>query len=314
MSDSLITLGKPGRKADPAGRKPAWLKVLLPSGEDFARTRDAVHEQRLNTVCEEARCPNIAECWASGTATIMLLGEVCTRGCRFCNVKTGNPGGVVDTEEPRRVADAIAKLGLKYVVLTMVDRDDVDDGGARHVAETVAAIKKRDAAILVETLVGDWNGRIASVGATLEGRPDVYAHNIETVERLQRKVRDARCGYERSLETLREAKRLDPAVVTKSSLMLGLGETEDEVVATMRDLREAGVEVLTLGQYLRPTTWHLPVERYVDPQEFDDWAEEGRAMGFAYVASGPLVRSSYKAGEYFIASLLQTRRGHGRVS
>lgn len=243
----------------------------------------------------------------------MILGDTCTRGCRFCHVKTGNPKGVVDRDEPRRVADAIGTLGLTYVVLTMVDRDDLEDGGASIVAETISSIKRKDERILVEALVGDWHGDLGAVAATLEGRPDVYAHNVETVERLQRRVRDGRCGYRQSLDTLVEAKRLDPQVVTKSSLMLGLGETEDEIGAAMRDLREAGVDVLTLGQYLRPTPWHLPVERWVDPQEFSDWAAEGEAMGFAYVASGPLVRSSYKAGEYFIQNLLQKRRADGRV-
>ena len=312
MDDRLITLGKPGLR----GRKPDWLKVPLAGGEGFADTREAIHAAGLHTVCEEARCPNIAECWSGGTATIMVLGEVCTRGCRFCNVKTGNPHGVVDRDEPRRVADAIAKLALKYVVLTMVDRDDLDDGGASIVAETISAIKKHDAGILVEALVGDWHGDLRAVAATLEGRPDVYAHNIETVARLQRKVRDARCGYEQSLDTLVEAKRLDAHVTTKSSIMLGLGETDDEISATMRDLRAAGVEVLTLGQYLRPSPWHLEVERWVEPQEFTDWAAEGEAMGFAYVAAGPLVRSSYKAAEYFIQNVLDAKRkqNDGRVS
>lgn len=303
------------------GRKPDWLKVPLAGGEGFAETREAIHAAGLHTVCEEARCPNIAECWNGGTATIMVLGEICTRGCRFCNVKTGNPHGVVDRDEPRRVADAIAKLALKYVVLTMVDRDDLADGGASIVAETIAAIKKLgqsavSSGILVEALVGDWHGDLSAVATTLEGRPDVYAHNIETVARLQRKVRDARCGYKQSLETLVEAKRLDAHVTTKSSIMLGLGETDDEISATMRDLRAAGVEVLTLGQYLRPSPWHLEVERWVEPQEFTDWAAEGEAMGFAYVAAGPLVRSSYKAAEYFIQNVLDAKRkqNDGRVS
>ena len=323
MDDRLITLGKPSLR----GRKPDWLKVPLPGGAAFARTKEAIHAAGLHTVCEEARCPNIAECWGGGagaaadgerrgTATIMVLGDVCTRGCRFCDVKSGNPKGVVDRDEPRRVAEAVAQLALRYVVLTMVDRDDLEDGGASVVAETVASIKRLDPEILVEALVGDWRGDVRAIAATLEGRPDVYAHNIETVERLQRRVRDARCGYRQSLDTLAEAKRLDADVVTKSSIMLGLGESEEEILATMRDLRAAGVEVLTLGQYLRPTPWHLEVERWVDPQEFRDWAAEGEAMGFAYVAAGPLVRSSYKAGEYFIANMLQKRRTtrDGRVS
>ena len=308
MDERLISLGKPAKNPDPKLRKPDWLKVLLPSGEGFQRTRETVHSLGLNTVCEEARCPNIAECWGGGTATIMLLGDTCTRGCRFCNVKTGNPQGVVDRDEPRRVGAAIAALALKYVVLTTVDRDDLADGGGAHIGETIATIKRLNPRILVEALVGDFRGDANGVHAVLDGAPDVYAHNIETVERLTRKVRDARMTYRQSLGTLAEAKRRAPGVVTKSSIMLGLGETEDEVAATMRDLRESGVEVLTLGQYLRPTSWHLPVQRYVTPEEFGDWRAEGEAMGFSYVASGPLVRSSYKAGEYFIENMLHRRR------
>ena len=271
------------------------------------RTLETIQSLGLNTVCEEARCPNIAECWGGGTATIMLLGEMCTRGCRFCNVKTGNPGGVVEADEPRRVGNAIAKLGLSYVVLTTVDRDDLADGGAAHIAETIATIKRLNEKVLVEALVGDFRGDARGVRAILDARPDVYAHNIETVERLTRTVRDARSNYRQSLATLAEAKKLSPRTITKSSIMLGLGESEDDVVAAMRDLRAAGVDILTLGQYLRPTDWHLPVERYVTPEEFDDWRAEGEAHGFAFVASGPLVRSSYKAGEYFIEHLLKNR-------
>lgn len=307
MDESLITLGKPRKNEDPRGRKPDWLKVTLPSGEGYVRTRETLHSLGLNTVCEEARCPNIGECWGGGTATIMLLGEICTRGCRFCNVKTGNPGGVVDAGEPQRVGTAIAKLGLRYVVLTTVDRDDLPDGGAAHIGETIATIKRGDPKILVEALVGDFRGAAAGVQAVLDGGPDVYAHNVETVERLTRRVRDARSNYRQSIETLAEAKRRAPKVITKSSIMLGLGESEEDVVATMRDLRAAGVDVLTLGQYLRPTAWHLPVERFVTPEEFDDWRAEGEALGFAFVASGPLVRSSYKAGEYFIEHMTEQR-------
>ena len=312
MDDRLITLGKPRKNADAAGRKPDWLKVLLPSGTGYSATKETIHSLGLNTIGEEARCPTIAECWAGGTATIMLLGDTCTRGCRFCNVKTGNPGGVVDGDEPRRVGMAIAKLGLKYVVLTTVDRDDLPDGGGAHIGETVATIKRENPSILVEALVGDFRGDLRGVDAVLRGGPDVYAHNVETVERLTRKVRDARMSWRQSLDTLAAAKRRVPSVVTKSSIMLGLGEAEDEVVATMSALRDAGVEVLTLGQYLRPTAWHLPVQRYVTPEEFDDWRAEGEAMGFACVASGPLVRSSYRAGEYFIENMLNRRQSSDR--
>jgi len=305
--DSLVTLSRPGAKPDPAGRKPAWFKVSLPQGHTWAAVRDSLHARSLHTVCEEARCPNLAECWGGGTATIMLLGDTCTRGCRFCNVKTGNPGGVVDADEPRRVASGVAAMGLRYVVLTTVDRDDLADGGAAHIAATIEAIKTQDRALLVEALVGDFRGEAQAIATVLAARPDVYAHNVETVERLTPQVRDRRMTYAQSLGTLVDAKRLAPGVVTKSSIMLGLGERDGEIEATMRDLLDAGVEVLTLGQYLRPSSWHLPVERWVPPEEFDAWKAKGESMGFAYVASGPLVRSSYKAGEYFIQNLLQAR-------
>ena len=282
--------------------------MRLPTGDTYAAVRDSLHARALHTVCEEARCPNVAECWGGGTATIMLLGDTCTRGCRFCNVKTGNPGGVVDGGEPRRVAESIAAMGLRYVVLTTVDRDDLADGGAAHIGETIETIKRLDAGILVEALVGDFRGERDAIATVLAAQPDVYAHNVETVERLTPLVRDRRMTYAQSLGTLVDAKRLAPGVVTKSSIMLGLGERDDEIAATMRDLLDAGVEVLTLGQYLRPSSWHLPVERWVAPAEFDAWKAKGEAMGFAYVASGPLVRSSYKAGEYFIENLLQGRR------
>lgn len=304
----LVTLGKPVRKPDPAGRKPEWLKVFLPGGEGYRRTKETLQRLSLHTVCEEARCPNVAECWGGGTATIMLLGEVCTRGCRFCNVKTGNPNGIVDRDEPARVGSAIAEMGLTYVVLTTVDRDDLADGGAAHIAETIATIKTKDPNVLVEALVGDFRGDRDATAKICDAAPDVYAHNVETVERLTRKVRDARCDYRQSIDTLVEAKRRGR--LTKSSIMLGLGESEDDVLATMRDLRDAGVSVLTLGQYLRPTDWHLPVERWITPQEFDDWRETGESLGFAYVASGPLVRSSYKAGEYFIKNMLREKEHH----
>ncbi len=288
--------------------------MTLPAGDDYRRTRETIHGLGLHTVCEEARCPNVGECWSAGTATIMLLGDTCTRGCRFCNVKTGNPGGIVDADEPARVGEAVARMGLTYVVLTTVDRDDLADGGAAHIAATVETIKRLRPEMLVEALVGDFRGDPRGVRAVIDGGPDVYAHNLETVERLTRRVRDVRMTYRQSLGTLVEAKRHRPEIVTKSSLMLGLGETEEEVLQSMKDLLDAGVEVLTLGQYLRPSTWHLPVERYVPPDEFDDWKAEGESLGFAYVASGPLVRSSYKAGEYFLENLLHRRRSeNGRV-
>jgi lipoyl synthase len=289
-------------------RKPDWLRVRLPSGERHTRFTDLKAKLRrldLNTVCEEARCPNIFECWGEGTATIMILGETCTRGCRFCSVNTGDPGGVTDPREPDHTARVLAELDLAYVVLTMVDRDDLLDGGADHVARTVSRIKARSPDLLVETLVGDFQGVRRDVETVVrEGRPDVYAHNVEVVPSLQRRVRDARCSWERSLETLRWAKAAG-AGVTKSSLMVGMGESEAEVLDAMGDLRAAEVDVVTLGQYLRPTKKHAPVERYVEPAEFDRYRVEGERMGFRYVASGPLVRSSYRAAEAFLQGILR---------
>jgi lipoic acid synthetase len=283
--------------------KPPWLKMRLPVGETVSGVRNMLRDRGLYTVCEEARCPNLGECWADGTATVMILGDVCTRGCRFCAVKTGNPRGWLDLEEPRKVAET-AEIGqLRYIVLTSVDRDDLPDLGAGHYAACVAALKERRPEMLVEALTPDFQGRADCVHAVVDGGLDVFAHNVETVERLHRRVRDARATYAQSIEVLAEAKRHRPDVVTKSSVMLGLGETEEELRAVMRDLRGAGVEILTLGQYLSPTSKHLPVERYLPPSEFD-WlkrvAEE--EFGFAYCASGPLVRSSYKAAENYLLS------------
>jgi lipoyl synthase len=287
--------------------KPPWLKVRAPGGDRYTKLKETLRELDLHTVCEEARCPNVGECWAEGTATVMLLGDVCTRGCRFCAVTTGDPRGAVDVREPEHVARAIAKLGLRYVVLTMVDRDDLLDGGASHVARTVTRLRELVPDLLVETLLGDFGGHMDYVDTTLDARPDVWAHNVEVVKRLQRTVRDARCSYERSLGVLARAKdRRGSAreVWTKSSLMVGIGETDDEVLEALADLRHAGVDVVTLGQYLRPSPKHAPVARYVEPAAFDRFADAARALGFAYVASGPLVRSSYKAAEAFFVGKL----------
>jgi lipoic acid synthetase len=283
--------------------KPAWLKVRAPGGERYTELKETLRGLDLHTVCEEARCPNVGECWAEGTATVMLLGDVCTRGCRFCAVTTGDPRGAVDVREPEHVARAISKLGLRYVVLTMVDRDDLLDGGASHVARTVTRLRELVPDLLVETLLGDFGGHLDYVDTTALARPDVWAHNLEVVKRLQRSIRDARCSYERSLGVLSRAKDKGD-VWTKSSLMVGIGETDDEVLEALGDLRAAGVDVVTLGQYLRPTPKHAPVVRYVDPLQFDRYADAARALGFAYVASGPLVRSSYKAAEAFFVGKL----------
>ena len=289
-------------------RKPDWLRVRLPAGEQqaqFNQLRDEMRKRDLHTVCEEARCPNIFECWGQGTATIMILGETCTRGCRFCAVNTGDPGGLTDPREPENTARALEGMGLAYVVMTMVDRDDLLDGGAAHVAKTVRRIKERSPDLLVETLVGDFQGVRRDVDTLIrDGRPDVFAHNVEVVPRLQRTIRDVRCSWEQSVGVLRWAK--EAGAITKTSLMVGLGETQEEMLSAMQALREADVDVLTIGQYLRPTPKHAELVRYVEPDEFDAYAEAGRAMGFRFVASGPLVRSSYRAAEAFLHGVLKT--------
>ena len=283
--------------------KPSWLKVRAPGGQRYTELKAVFRKLNLHTVCEEARCPNVGECWGEGTATVMLLGDTCTRGCRFCAVTTGNPRGAVDVREPELVARALSQMPLKYVVMTMVDRDDLLDGGASHVARTVRRLRELRPEMRIETLLGDFGGHLDAVDTTADAGPDVWAHNIEVVRRLQRTIRDARCSYEQSLKVLERAKRrAAPGTITKSSIMVGVGETDDEVVEAMGDLRDVGVDVLTLGQYLRPTPKHAAVERYVDPLVFDQFANEGKAMGFAFVAAGPLVRSSYKAAEVFLSS------------
>lgn len=300
----------PGVQRTTPAPKPPWLKVPMPSGPTVHRLTGLLRERGLHTVCEEARCPNMGECWDGGTATFMVLGDTCTRGCRFCAVKTHSQGQPVDAEEPDKVAEATVAMGLRYVVLTMVDRDDLPDGGAAHVAATIRAIKERDPDILVEALTGDFQGRREILELLLaEGRPDVFAHNVETVLRLTPRVRDQRCSYGQSLKVLAQAKELAPDIVTKSSLMLGLGESEREVEQAMDDLREHQVDVVTFGQYLRPTLKHLPVREHVTPARFRAYQQRAERKGFLYVASGPLVRSSYKAAEFYIEGMLRQRRG-----
>ncbi len=281
--------------------KPSWLRVRAPGGDRYHELQRTFRELGLFTVCEEARCPNIGECWREG---VMLLGDVCTRGCRFCAVTTGRPGPL-DENEPEHVAEAIGKMALQYVVLTMVDRDDLADGGAAQVARTVERLKALRTDLLVETLVGDFQGQNAPIDAVLAARPDVFAHNVEVVRRVTRRVRDARCGYDRSLSVLRRAKETSPDGVTKSSIMVGIGETDDEVGEALADLRSAGVDIVTIGQYLRPTPKHHEVVRYVTPDTFADYQARAMSMGFLYAASGPLVRSSYKAAEVFVRSILR---------
>jgi len=280
-------------------RKPDWLRVALPAGEDYERVRAKVNTLALNTVCKEAACPNIAECWGAGTATIMILGDTCTRGCRFCNVKTGNPKGVVDWMEPVRVADAVRDLGWKYLVLTAVDRDDLPDGGALIFANTVRAIHERVPGSRVEILSGDYRGDLHALDIVMDARPDVFAHNLETVRRLTPTVRDKRATYDQSLNMLAHAKARAPERFTKTSIMIGLGETEEEIAAVMDDARGAGVDIFTLGQYLQPSKKHLPVVEFVTPEKFDRLGTLAKSKGFHQVVSSPLSRSSYHAEQAF---------------
>jgi lipoic acid synthetase len=277
------------------GRKPPWLRAPMPSGAAFDAVRAVVREHRLATVCEEAKCPNIGECWNAGTATLMLMGAVCTRACRFCAVDTGNPRGWLDAEEPANAARTVELMGLKYVVLTSVNRDDLEDGGAAHYAQCVRAIKQRCPGTAVEALTPDFQGSLAAVEAVVDSGVEVFAQNIETVRRLTHPVRDPRAGYDQTLSVLRHAKVRRAAVLTKSSLMLGLGETTAEIEECLADLRAAGVDLLTLGQYLRPTANHLPVERFVPPEEFQTLRALALELGFVECVAGPLVRSSYRA-------------------
>jgi lipoic acid synthetase len=290
---------KDGIKAAAAGGaalpKPAWLRAPMAGGAAFEEVKGIVREHRLSTVCEEAKCPNIGECWSAGTATILLMGSVCTRACRFCAVDTGNPRGWLDPEEPENVARSVELMGLRYVVLTSVNRDDLEDGGAAHYAATVRAVKRRNPGTAVEALTPDFQGVLEDVHTVVDSGLDVFAQNVETVRRLTHPVRDPRAGYAQTIGVLASAKRHRPAVLTKTSLMLGLGETEPELRDTMADLRAAGVDLLTLGQYLRPTPHHLNVERFVTPAEFDRHRELALSMGFLECVSGPLVRSSYRA-------------------
>jgi lipoic acid synthetase len=277
------------------GRKPRWLRAPMPAGARFDAVRGIVREHRLSTVCEEAKCPNIGECWNAGTATLMLMGAVCTRACRFCAVDTGNPRGWLDQEEPANAARTVALMGLGYVVLTSVNRDDLDDGGAAHFAACVRAIKLASPQTAVEALTPDFQGVLADVETVVDSGLEVFAQNVETVRRLTHPVRDPRASYQQTLAVLAHAKHHRPGVLTKTSLMLGLGETDDEIMETFADLRAIGCDILTLGQYLRPTANHLAVERYVTPEEFAAYRARAIATGFLECVAGPMVRSSYRA-------------------
>ena len=274
--------------------KPSWLKVRFPAGERYQRTKALLRRHRLHTVCEEARCPNIGECFNAGTATFMILGDVCTHSCRFCAVRSGRPQAGLDRLEPHRVAEAVCILGLDYAVITSVSRDDEPDGGAAIFAECIRAIRRDNPRCRVEVLIPDFMGNWDALATVAEARPYVLNHNVETVPRLYRRVRP-KARYERSLELLRRAKELVPSLLTKSGMMVGLGETEEEVLAVMAGLRSAGVDLVTIGQYLQPSRKQLPVARYYRPEEFLPVVERGRELGFRHVEAGPLVRSSYRA-------------------
>ena len=277
-------------------RKPEWLKVRAPGGPNYLRLKQLMRSQGLHTVCEEAHCPNIGECWESGTATFMILGDVCTRACKYCAVAHGMPSEL-DWDEPRRVADSAVAMGLEHAVITSVNRDELADGGAAIYAATIRQIRERIPGCTVEVLIPDFKGNEAALAAVVEARPDILAHNVDTVERLSKLVRPG-ARYWRSISFLGAAKRMNPAQLTKSAIILGMGETEDEIYRSMRDLREASVDILTLGQYLRPSEHHVPLDRWVHPDEFRRWKEIGeRELGFGHVEAGPLVRSSYHAKE-----------------
>ena len=287
----------------PIERKPKWLRIKSQNSSKFRELKEIVSHKKLHTVCEEAMCPNIQECWSHGTATFMLLGSVCTRACKFCAVDTGNPKGQIDAKEPEKVANSIAQMNLKYAVLTSVNRDDLEDGGAMHFAQTVVSIKKEAPGVIIEALVPDFLGKRESIETLLDSNVEVFAQNLETVNRLTHQVRDHRAGYEQTLEVLAYAKKYSPKTISKTSLMLGLGESEDELLESFNDIRSAGVDVLTLGQYMRPTINHLPVEKWYSPEEFLYMKNLALDIGFKEVASGPLVRSSYRADK--IAHLIK---------
>jgi len=293
---------------------PTWLKTPIPDNSNYKKIKKDLRGLNLHTVCEEARCPNISDCWggsdkSAATATIMLMGDTCTRGCRFCSVKTNKAPQPLDPHEPEHTAEALSRWGLGYVVLTSVDRDDLADGGARHFTETIMKIKRKKPDMLVEALTGDYAGDLEMVAMVANSGLDVYAHNVETVEELSPFVRDRRANFRQSLAVLGAAKKTKLDLITKTSIMLGFGETEEQLWAALKELRKVNVDVVTFGQYMRPTKRHMKVEEYVHPDTFELWRQRALDLGFLYCASGPLVRSSYKAGEAFIENVLKKRRG-----
>jgi lipoyl synthase len=289
------------------GGKPSWIRMQLPSGETYNRIKSTLKTRRLFTVCEEAKCPNLGECWNGGTATFMVMGGICTRGCRFCAVTTRKEGLPLDLEEPEKVSESIAAMELNYVVITSVDRDDLSDGGAAHFANIIRQVNTDHPECLVEVLTPDFQGNKDQISIVSGANPNVFAHNIETVRRTTPKVRDPRATYDQSLEVLKFVKDTSPSLYTKSSIMVGVGENEDEMIETMRDLRNVGVSFLTIGQYLQPTPKHMSVAEYIHPDQFKKYETLGLELGFDYVASGPLVRSSYRAGEFYIRNRLKNK-------
>ncbi len=290
--------------------KPDWLKIYPSSRVDFSKIRNALRKRGLSTVCEESHCPNMSECWHNeGTATFMLMGDTCTRGCRFCAVKTARRGLPLDPEEPVKLAEAIHEMGLDYAVITSVDRDDLPDGGSSHFASCIRKIHECHPKTRVEVLIPDFQGDEEALRKIIKEKPDIIAHNVETVERLQRRVRDLRTSYLQSLNVLAKIKEIEPQIYTKSAIMVGLGETEEEVLQAMKDLRENRCDILTIGQYLKPSTKFLPVCEYVRPDVFERYKKAGESLGFLYVAAGPFVRSSYRAGELFMKNILEREVG-----
>ncbi len=303
---------KPVRAKLPPGksnlRKPNWIKIRPPSGKKYLNLKAMFKKLNLATVCQEAQCPNINECWMGGTATIMIMGDTCTRGCRFCDVKTAKTPGPLDPDEPRKVSYAVSQMGLDYLVITSVDRDDIKDQGAAHFAETISLLRFMDKNLKIEVLTPDFSGDLESIKQLVHARPHVFAHNIETVENLSSMVRDPRANYKQSLRVLETVKDLNSQIFTKSSIMLGLGETDKQIIKTLKDLRKVGCDVLTFGQYLQPRKRHLKVHEFITPEKFEYWKQVSENMGFLYVASGPLVRSSYRAGEFFMKGMIKKRK------
>ena len=277
-------------------KKPSWIRMTAnQANKNYTLIKDKVKDLHLSTVCEEAKCPNLSECWSRGTATFMLMGDTCTRACQFCSVNTGNPNGWLDKDEPEKIANTISAMNLKYIVLTCVNRDDIADGGAEHFANTVKAIKSKDSNIEVEVLTSDFNGSRDAIRTVVQSPIKVFAQNIETVKRLTHPIRDPRAGYAKTLKVLKAAKEINPDIITKTSLIVGLGEKDAEIYQTFEDLRNHDVDIITLGQYLRPTLNHHPIDRWVKPKQFDQYREKGLKYGFLEVISGPMVRSSYRA-------------------